>query len=289
MRPSRSTQRLPRNRKDAIVPAACRWPHERQRRKRFFHALAVVPHFDYEQATFVQVCLGVHEDLSHEIEPIVSARERERRLAPVLSGKLSHDGLANVGRVRDDEIVATAGKLRIKIRSNDANSGGELVIIDITSCNFERIRRNVGRVDSRALEGLGEDDCEAAGARAKVQYVLYAQGIVQPRPQVFAQELRDIRSRNDHALVDVKTIIAEPGFMREISGGLARANPLVDQALDAQHVITCKHTRQVGCRIVRRQVKSVKDEPRGLVPRVCRAVPEAHTRRFKSARGPAKR
>ena len=42
------------------------------------------------------------------------------------------------------------------------------------------------------------------------------------------QELCDEGARHDHAAVDIKAVFAEPGFMRQISGG----NALADSPFD---------------------------------------------------------
>lgn len=214
----------------------------------------------------------------------MAAGECERRLAPVLCRKLSHHRLAHIRRIRHDEIVATRADARVEVRSNNPNPRPKVIVPHVTSPDLERSGRNIRSINPCVSKGLCKQNRKARGACAEIEHVTYLCGIRDPWPQVLPQKLRNIRARHDHALIDVETIIAQPRLMGEISGGFSSAHALFDQCLYTHHFSRCEDTGQVGCGIVRRQVKRVKNEPCCFVPRVCRAVPEADACRFQAAR-----
>ena len=62
--------------------------------------------FNDENAPRSKVERRVRDDFPYEIEAVAAAGKRDPRFTPVLCRQCSHDGVAHVGRVGDDQIVA---------------------------------------------------------------------------------------------------------------------------------------------------------------------------------------
>jgi len=68
---------------------------------------------------------------------------------------------------------------------------------------------------------VSKQDRKAPGAGAKVDCAFDAIGCGDPRRKLFSQQLANVGSWHDDALIDMKAKLAKPGFLREICRGYA--------------------------------------------------------------------
>jgi len=98
--------------------------------------------------------------------------------------------------------------------------------------------------------------------------------VAHPRREAIAQSLRDVRARDDDALVDVEPELAEPRLV----GQVGRRDPIVDPARKQMRQRLALGLRQPRVeerlQAVERKVQCVQQQIRRLVIRVDAAVPE---------------
>ena len=70
----------------------------------------------------------------------------------------------------------------------------------------------------KASEWEGGQEGEAAGAGAQVEGRVDGPRVFDPRRQLFEQQFGDEGARHDDAVVNVKTVFAEPGFVGQVGG-----------------------------------------------------------------------
>ena len=89
----------------------------------------------------------------------------------------------------------------------------------------------------------------------------------------------DVGTRDEHALIDVETELAQPCLVRQIR----RRNALVDAALDQRGELGAFRVGESGVekRVepIERKVQRVQNQIDRFVVRACRAVTEEHIRR----------
>jgi len=211
-------------------------------------------------------------DTPHEVEPVGTARQRERGLAPVLRGEPAHNGIAHIRRVRHDHVVAARRQCRVEVGADKLHPAPQAVLRDVARRHREGVGRDVRGLDLRALEGERQQNRKATRAGAEIERVADCPRPGQPRREACAQKLRDVRARHDDALVDVEAVLAEPRFVREVRGGLARADTLFHERGDARRFSRGQGAPEVACERLERKAERVQREPRRFVARVGRAV-----------------
>jgi len=97
-------------------------------------------------------------------------------------------------------------------------------------------RRDIGGVYSCAGEAAREENGETARAGAQVERRRHGPGAGNPGGKVVAQQAGNMGARHYHALVHVKGEVAEPGFARQVRGGLAAADAAPEQGKHAPRV-----------------------------------------------------
>jgi hypothetical protein len=81
-----------------------------------------VSHFNHEYTAGFQMLRGLRDDAAHEVEPVASAGERERRFFSIFGRQLVHRSVGDVRRVRENHVVATAFELPIQIRFHECDA-----------------------------------------------------------------------------------------------------------------------------------------------------------------------
>jgi len=156
-------------------------------------------------------------------------------------------------------------------------------------------RRDIGGVDSRAGEAVREENSETARAGAQVERRCHGPGAGNPGGQIFAQQAGNMGARHYHALVHVKGEVAEPGFARQVRGGLAAADAAREQGQHAPRLERTEPAPEHGRSAIQGQAQCVQREIRGFVAggggavteneaRLAKAAgPEAHQRAYRPA------
>ena len=158
---------------------------------------------------------------------------------------------------------------------DDPDPLAQAVVGDVAGGDRERLTRQVHRIDLGMGEGEGCQNGQAAGAGAQVECRCRRSiGIVDPRRQLFVQQFGDEGTRHDDALVDIETVVAQPGFMGQVGGRQA----IFDAALVDVEQGVAFAVRQTGVEEgfepVERQVQGVQHQIGGFVPGVVGAVAE---------------
>ena len=197
---------------------------------------------------------------------------------PIFARKRAHSAGADVWRVGDDQVVARARQRRKQVGPQCAYAALQAVGCNIVPGNGQRVPVDIDGVDARRAKRLGEQDGEAAGAGAQIERAANTVAGGEPGHEPFAQQLGDERARHDHALVDIKTVIAEPRFPREVGGRNAAADALVDQAQRAAAFHRRNPAREMRRQPVWRQPERMQHQVNRLVPCIGGAMPEREPR-----------
>jgi hypothetical protein len=206
---------------------------------------------------------GLPQDRSHEIEAALASRQRSARLVTVLAGQSPHGRGRHVGRVADDQVVLFSAEGREEVRSDQPDAPGQPVTAHVDAGDGERARGDVGGVDAGPGKSAGRQYGQAARAGAQIERAADGAAIGNPGRERLAQQIGDVRARNDDPLVHVKAQSAEPGFARQVGRGPAPADTFVDQPQRAKRFPRADFA--AGGRIGR-QTERVEHQPGGLVP-----------------------
>jgi len=80
-------------------------PQEGHARIGLLQPLVTIAYFYDQDATRREVRIGVAEDPAHDVEPIATGPQSHVRLVQVLARECVHFRIADVGRIRDDQVV----------------------------------------------------------------------------------------------------------------------------------------------------------------------------------------
>lgn len=94
------------------------------------------------------------------------------------------------------------------------------------------------------------------------------------REAIAEHDFGDERARYDHPLIDIKAVIAEPGFMRQVGGRFAGVDALADQRQYGLGFLRQQVGIEIRFQFVVRQVQRMQDEVGSLVARIGAAVAE---------------
>jgi hypothetical protein len=210
-------------------------PDERESRKGTLDARPIVAHLHHDQSIFVQMRWRLRDDALHEVEAVRASRQRERGLAAIFRGQSAHRRIPHIGRVRYDQVVAPRAEAGVEVRADEPHAFFQAVAGDVAARYGERVTGNIAGGDARVWEGEGGEDRETARTGAQIERGAHARRC--PRREIVPQKLRDVRARNDDALVDVKPVLPEPCLVREVSGRFACAYAFIDERLYALRLV----------------------------------------------------
>jgi len=144
-------------------------------------------------------------------------------------------------------------------------------------------RRDIGGIDSRTGEAVREEHGETARAGAQVERRRHGPGVRNPGGQIIAQQAGNMGARHYHALVHVKGEVAEPGFARQVRGGLAAADAAREQGQHAPRIERTDPSPEHGRSAIQGQAQCVQREIRGFVAGGGGAVAVGEARLAKAA------
>ena len=137
----------------------------------------------------------------------------------------------------------------------------------------------------RSRKCLREQDGKAAASGAQVERTFNARRADDPWREPLAQQFGDERARHDHALVDIKAEITQPGFMRQVSSGNTAAYAFIDQAQCARALRRSEFARKNRRQLVQRQPQCVQYQIDRFIPRIGGAMPVAEPCAFEPCMG----
>jgi len=143
--------------------------------------------------------------------------------------------------------------------------------------------RDIGGIDPRAGEAVREENGETARAGAQVERRCHGPVAGNPGGQIFAQQDGNMGARHYHALVHVKGEVAEPGFARQVRGGLAAVDAAREQSQHAPRIERSNPSPEHGRSAIQGQAQSVQREIRGFVAGGGGAVAVGEARRAQAA------
>jgi hypothetical protein len=146
---------------------------------------------DHEQAAGLEVTAGGVDDPAHQGEAIGASRQRRNRFDLILGRQSTHHRGADVGGIRDDQVVVLRVQRSVEVRSDQTDACAQPVQIYIDPCYGKRIRRIVHCVDPGARECACKQNGEAPRARAQVKHPADAPAIAYPGCEAVVQEFRD--------------------------------------------------------------------------------------------------
>jgi hypothetical protein len=224
-----------------------------------------VPDLDDEKPACAKMERRLRDDAPHEVQAVASAGEREARFPPVFGGQRSHGRFAHVRRVRHDEIVATRAERREEIGGDELHAARHSMVRDVDARHVQRVGGEIGCIDARIREGQRRQDRKAPRPRAQIEHAPHVPPRWDPWTQIIAQQLRDERAWDEHALVDVEAMLPEPGLVHEVGGRFARADPRGDQRFDVCSLLRRHSPVEMRRERIERQLQRVQKEPRRFV------------------------
>jgi hypothetical protein len=233
-----------------------------------------VSRLDHQQAARREMRGGSGEYAPHQVDAVLTACEREGRLVPVFARQPAHCGGRHVRRIRHDEVVAPAGQRREQVRGDQAHPPPQAVIGHIDPRDLKGVGRDVRGVDQRLRETQRQQHCKTSRSRAQIEGGRDSGGIGIPGREIVAQQLGDKRARNDRAPVDAETVLAEPGFSRQVGRGDPVAHPALEQGEHFARLRSARTVRGDGIELVERLAERVQCEVDRLVVSVGGAVAE---------------
>ncbi|MCY1526178.1 hypothetical protein D9M68_611830 [compost metagenome] len=220
-----------------------------------------------------------------EVHAVDTARQRECGLGAVFGGQGFHALCVDIGRVAQHQIPGTGAGFE-PVGLDQRNTVLQPLLVDVDAGHGQGIGGEVGAGHLHLRPGQGRQHSETAVAGAQVQHA----GRVFAQPGVEAavgDQLGDEAARHDGALIHIKRHALQPGFVREVGGGLAGLDAARDQLGHGQRVFVGNrgfgHLLQVA---VQRQVKLPQHEPGGFVAGVGGAVAIGQVGGFEACRGP---
>jgi hypothetical protein len=244
----------------------------------------LVTDLQHQHADLAELLGRVTQDAPHQIHAVGAAGQRQRGLGAVLGRQRRHALAVDVGRVADDQVVGALGRIQ-QIRLEETDARAELVLVDVDARHRECVAGDVAGIDADLGVGHRGDHRQAAVAGAQVEHALRA--IRQPRIQrAFAlavgEQFGDEGARHDHALVDVEGHVLQPGFFRQVGGGLAGGDAFVHQRDGPGFVFGGELVLRTFLQRVQRQAERGEHQPGRLVEGVGGAVAKRNARLFEA-------
>ena len=214
------------------------------------------------------------QDPPRGLQPVIAGPQRQLGFLEVFVRQGSHGFGIHVRRIGDDQVIAQAGHPGPQVGFDQADAVLHAVPPDIDPGYFQRIRRQVDRIDVGIRVVQRSQDGEAARTGAQVQRRMHQLRVFDPRFQGFGQQLGDERTRHDHPLVHVEVVPGQPGFVRQVGGGQTLAHPALDHGKGGIPLGRQQPAVQQGVKAFQRQVQGVRQQVGRLVPGVVGAVAE---------------
>ncbi|EXI68806.1 MAG: hypothetical protein AW07_04304 [Candidatus Accumulibacter sp. SK-11] len=227
------------------------------------------------------------EDGACQVEPVVAAGKCQRRFVPVFGRQAGHRRRPDVGRIGDDQVVAAAAEAGEEVALKQADAVAELVVGDVAPGDGEGVGRQVDGIDAGGRKGLRGNDRQATRAGAQVEDAADRLRLVDPGCELLVEQFGNERTGDDHPLIDVEAMLAEPGFVAQVGGRQPFADPPVDQAQRAGALVAGQPGVEERLEPVEWQVQVVQQEVDGFVPGVVRSVAEEQLRLVEAADGEA--
>ena len=241
-------------------------PEERQIRECSGEPRFAVTHLHEQRAVRPQMSCRVRKDATRDIETVGAGPQREIRLVTILAWQLRHLGVAHIGRVGDDDIVAAPGHRPVQVAFEELHAASNAVPRDVAAREFQGSWRYVHCVDPDLRKRMCAGDRDAPRSGAEIKHATNASWI-HPRPERGEYQLREGRAWHDHPGIHLELESREPhpphqvcrgyplvdalGEGREHGCALPRFRPLVVRDC-CIGVIEAEHMKHKGGRIVER-------------------------------------
>ena len=151
------------------------------------------------------------------------------------------------------------------------------MILEVTLGDFERVGRDVDRLDASIGKDPRSENGERAAAGAEIEDRCDALGVAGKRVVLGEsghEKLADQAARYDDALVDIERHALDIGAVDKIGGGLAGRRTRLDQLEEPRPLVAQEPGVEKRIERVDRQAQTLEDEKGGLVERSRRAVTE---------------
>ncbi len=149
----------------------------------------------------------------------------------------------------------------------------------------QRIRRNIDRINLCVRESISTGDGDAAAAGTHIQNIFRL--LANKAGEVVINQLANRRTRHQHALIDIKFVAAEPGFIGQVGDRDTLVNA-TNHSLDNAVFFAGRQPRGPHIfRNIQRQIKRRQHQLYRFIPRVIGTVSIPDIRRAKAAYRPA--
>src|SRR6185437_5564016 len=139
-------------------------PNEWEAAKRATYRRLGVPHLNNEQTTRAQMPSRFPQNDAYGVEAVAARGECDARLVAILGRQPLELALPHVGRVCHNDIVGLPPERAEVVRLQNAHTPLQLVAPHIDARNFQRVVRNIDRVDPSARESHCTGDRNASRA-----------------------------------------------------------------------------------------------------------------------------
>ncbi len=246
-------------------------PDERQAGEGVLEPLVAVADLDEERSVRLEVIGRAGEDAPGDVQTVGTGAQGELWFVKVFARQFRHLGVAHIGRVRDDHIVAAPRHRTVQVALEQLYAVGDMVAGDIAARELERRRRNVHRVDAAPWQHVGAGNRDAPGPCPEIEHATDSRS-VDPGSELRKDQLGERRARHDRARVDLEFEPREPHPSHQVGGGHATLDAL------GKHREHRFATSRAGPRVVGLggplvlESEHVEDDRRGLIVRRAGAV-----------------
>ena len=217
---------------------------------------------------------GLPQELANDVESVGAAVERQPRLAVELDRQAVAMRAGLVRRIAEDHVVLHRRHGIEDVAAMQMHASAEPAGCDVDLRHLERLGREINRVHLGRGKMLREQDGEAARAGADVGDARNLCRVGQPGVELLRDDLEEIAARDEHALVDIESLVAEPGFPREVGRGRAVHDAATEDIRELPPLGRAELARQHLGSAVERQVERAQDEVERLVVGAGRDLPE---------------
>jgi len=92
----------------------------------------------HQPASRRQMIRRFRENPPHQVQSVTAAVQRQFRFMPVFGGQAPHRGIADVGRIAEDQFITPARQRREQVGAQQAQAGAQPVVADVAPRNRER-------------------------------------------------------------------------------------------------------------------------------------------------------
>ena len=132
------------------------------------------------------------EDAAHDVETVLAAGQRHRRLMAIFGRQRGHGVSAHIRRVGEDQVVAPAGDRSVEVAGMEGDAVPVGTGVDVDAGDLQGRGRQLDGVDRGAREQAGGHNGKAARTGTEVEHAGYSPGVDETGENIGEQQLAEV-------------------------------------------------------------------------------------------------